>query len=196
MDLQTWLFFFKKNSLKYTELYFKKKHTKTLKKTKPQMLYPYPKCWTATNWKDRTGSEMFMGTKGDHLNGKVMTSLLPLSYRYSPQMGNAGCLTADQSGCAIFDEDPAASVGDSFQKLLLEEQWLLPEGKVSFCHMRRYVPSLKNKSRAWVVFIRLQKHRPLLGTEIQSKLLRMFFKNANEVFWTLLYLCPCYSEAV
>lgn len=173
-------------ALKKTHQSFKKKR---------QMLYPYPKCWTATNWKDRTGSEMFMGTKGDHLNGKVMTSLLPLSYRYPPQMGNAWCLTADQSGCAISDQDPAASVGDSFQKLLLEEQWLLPKGKVSFCPMRQYVPSLKNKSRAWEVFIRLQKHRPLLGTEIQSKLLRMFFKNANEVFWTLLYLCLCYSEA-
>lgn len=135
MGLWTWFFFFLKTVNIHGEVCFKNKKKTTL----------YPKCWTATNWKDRTRLRNVHGNERWSFKWQGYDKpLLPFSYRYFPQMGNAWCLTADQSGCAVSEQDPTAAVGDSFQKLLLEEQWLLPKGKVSLCHVRQYVPSLKD----------------------------------------------------
>lgn len=35
----------------------------------------YPTCCTAADWRDRTRSEMFVGTTSDHLGDKAVTSL-------------------------------------------------------------------------------------------------------------------------
>lgn len=85
---------------------------------------------------------MLMRTKGDDSNGKVMTSLF--CHFLTDTLLDAWCLIGDQSGCAVSEQDPTASVGDSFQKLLLEELQLLPKRKVSLCHMKHYVLSLKD----------------------------------------------------
>jgi len=39
-------------------------------------------------------------------------------------------LTAGRSGCAAPEQDSATTEGDGFQKLLPQQQWLFPKGKV------------------------------------------------------------------
>lgn len=86
----------------------------------------YPKCWTSANWKDRSGSEMFMGTKGDHSAGKVMTRLF---YRF---------LTDFLLKWEIPDVQQLIKAGVQslskileLQKSLLEKQQPLAKGRVT-----------------------------------------------------------------
>lgn len=94
-------------------------------------------------------------------------------------MGTSRCLAADQSGCAVSEQDPAAP------EIASREAVASPQGKgdPQACEMGWAFPGKLWKAAGTAVPPSWHKHRPLLGEEMQSKLLRMFFKNANELFF-------------
>lgn len=68
--------------------------------------------------------------------------------------------------------------GDSFQKLLLQQQRLFPKGKVGL-----YLPVCRNTALFW-----WQQYLVHLGTQ------SVFFRNAYKTFSIFLYLWLHYSE--
>lgn len=97
---------------------------------------------------------MFVGTTSDHLGDKAVTSL-----------------------CHPFLRGPLLARGlPGVQQLVSAgEQNLAIEPACAF-------PGRGARSRSQEVPGRLQNHRPLLGTDVQSELSRVFFANANELF--------------
>lgn len=117
---------------------------------------------------------MFLGTKGDHSNGKVMTSSFTIFLQYSPQTGNTRCLAADQRECAVSEHDPAVPGIASRKAAAASQGTGKPVPGCAFPESRRGTAQLAEAS-------------PSSGNR-NANLLRMFFKNANELFSTLLYL--------
>lgn len=117
---------------------------------------------------------MFLGTKGDHSNGKVMTSFFTIFLQYSPQTGNTRCLAADQRECAVSEHDPAVPGIASRKAAAASQGTGKPVPGCAFPESRRGTAQLAEAS-------------PSSGNR-NANLLRMFFKNANELFSTLLYL--------